>query len=412
MPMLQPRTVIASFTLLALGAALLLWARDSALPWVVLGLLLGLGLQSRPSQSNSASAILEHLGAGMLLINGCNRIEWVNPMGCRLWRTSSDCLLGQPLPSSAIELDSLIESVRKQPHTIHIGEFALPENRIGRAVATALPTKSVISVILLIEDISVSKAMDRLKTDFMTSVSHELRTPLTSVLGFTKVVRKKLEETLLPKLTDDNDPKSRKTIGQVRENLLVVQQESQRLTEIVNTVLDLMNLESGQVVWRQEQVAITEVLTAALAEAQSLFAAKELSITLDLDPSLPKITGDPIRLQQLCWHLLTNAAKFTEQGGLTCTASLNRDSQHPKVLLQFRDTGIGIAASEHSVIFEKFRQLGDVLTNKPKGLGLGLPISLAIVKHHGGELWVDSDLGEGSTFFVSLPITGSELVQG
>jgi signal transduction histidine kinase len=325
-------------------------------------------------------------------------------MASKLWRTPKDQLLGQPLSSLASDLVPLAVNVCQEPHRIHTGEFPLPENRIGRAVATAIPLQGATGVLLLVEDISVSKAMDQLKTDFMTSVSHELRTPLTSVLGFTKVVRKKLEETLLPKLTEDHDPKSRKTISQVRENLLVVQQESQRLTEIVNTVLDLMNLESGQVVWRQEPVAIADVLAAALTESQPLFAAKELSATLNIDPHLPKITGDPNRLQQMCWHILTNAAKFTEHGGLVCTASLAQDGERAKVLLQFQDTGIGIAAADQSLIFEKFRQLGDVLTSKPKGLGLGLPIALAIVKHHGGELWVDSCPGQGSTFFVSLPI--------
>ena len=238
------------------------------------------------------------------------------------------------------------------------------------------------------------------KSAFLSTVSHELRTPLTSVLGFAKIIKKRLEDKVFP-LTDRTDPRTGRTIEQVSENLSVVVAEGERLTHLINDVLDLAKIEAGKMEWNMGTVSITEVIERAIAATTALFYQKNIPLEREFELELPEITGDRDKLIQVVVNLLSNAVKFTDRGSVTCRAAM----RNGEVVVSVADTGIGIAAQDHAAVFEQFRQVGDTLTDKPKGTGLGLPISKEIIEHHGGRIWLESEVGKGSTFSFALPVT-------
>lgn len=242
---------------------------------------------------------------------------------------------------------------------------------------------------------------DAAKSSFLSTVSHELRTPLTSVLGFAKIIRRRLQERLFPLIAGD-DRKVEQAKQQVIENLDVVVSEGERLTKLIDDVLDLAKIEAGKFTWNMGTVAVADIIERATAATASLFEAKKLRLIRDVDPSLPPVTGDPDRLIQVVINLISNAVKFTDSGSITCTAH----QQDKELVVSVKDSGIGIAAADQTKVFEKFKQVGDTLTDKPKGTGLGLPICKEIVEYHGGRIWVESSPGKGSTFFFTLPLAG------
>lgn len=243
--------------------------------------------------------------------------------------------------------------------------------------------------------------LNEAKSQFLNTVSHEFRTPLTSILGFTKIIQKRMEERLLPKL-DRTDAKTDAAATQVMDNLGIVVSESERLTALINEVLDLAKIESGKTVWQEEKLLISDLIDRALAATESLFRQKRLRIQKSVEPGLPPTIGAPDRLQQVLVNLLSNAVKFTDHGTVTCTARRLDDA----LLISVADTGIGVPEAYRQVIFEKFKQVaGDTLTDKPRGTGLGLAICKEIVERHGGRIWVESDSdGPGSVFRFTLPI--------
>jgi signal transduction histidine kinase/DNA-binding response OmpR family regulator len=247
------------------------------------------------------------------------------------------------------------------------------------------------------------KELDQMKTNFLSTVSHELRTPLTSVLGFARIIQKKFESTLLPTLAQSGDKKIERAVRQVMDNTHIIVEEGERLTTLINDVLDLAKMEAGRTDWNMQPLRIEDIIERAMAATSSLFANKPVRLLKDIAADLPRVEGDRDRLIQVAINLISNAVKFTEQGSVTCKAALQGD----EMIVGVADTGCGIKPEDQPLVFEKFKQVGDTLTDKPKGTGLGLPICKEIVEHHGGRVWVESELGVGSTFLFSLPLPGT-----
>ncbi|HCC58303.1 MAG TPA: hypothetical protein DEQ47_13800, partial [Solibacterales bacterium] len=205
-------------------------------------------------------------------------------------------------------------------------------------------------------------------------------------------------ERLFP-LISEGDRKVDQTKRQVLDNLDVVVSEGERLTKLIDDVLDLAKIEAGKFTWNMELIGMSEVIERALTATSSLFEASGLKLVRKVDPDLPIISGDRDRLIQVVINLISNAVKFTPSGSITIVATM-RDGE---VVVGVTDSGIGIAPSDHQKVFEKFKQVGDTLTDKPRGTGLGLPICREIVEHHGGRIWVESEEGQGSTFSFTVP---------
>jgi len=236
------------------------------------------------------------------------------------------------------------------------------------------------------------KELDRLKDNFLSTVSHELRTPLTSIKSFSEIL-----------LTYDEDRDTQK------EFLNIIKEESDRLTRLINDFLDLAKIESGRMQWETVELSVAEVIKTAINATQALAAKTKLKVKVTVSPNLPAVTSDKDRLVQVVTNLLSNAIKFTPEGGrIEVKARMHKSDKSKEksdaVVVSVTDSGIGIDPKDHEGVFEKFKQVGDTLTDKPKGTGLGLPICKEIIEHFGGRLWVESQLGKGSTFFFSLPM--------
>ncbi len=248
------------------------------------------------------------------------------------------------------------------------------------------------------------KQLDEMKSSFLSTVSHELRTPLTSILGFAQIIQKKLDTLIFPAVIIDN-PRVTKAMQQTSNNINIIVSEGERLTNLINDVLDLAKMESGKIEWKAEPLSLKDILSRAVNSSESLWAGKNLTVFSDVEGNLPVVTGDPDRILQVMLNLLSNSIKFTYQGTITCSAKRLGN----QVVVSISDTGIGIPDEALATIFEKFKQIGDTLTEKPQGTGLGLPICKQIIEHHGGQIWAESTLGKGSTFSFSLPLARPSL---
>jgi len=240
--------------------------------------------------------------------------------------------------------------------------------------------------------------LDRMKTDFLSTVSHELRTPLTSILGFIKIIKKKLKNNISNQL-DIFDEKTKKNYLQVMDNIDIIEFESIRLTALINDVLDVAKMEARKVEWIFKEVSLTEVIERSINSTASLLEKKKLKLFKQFEENLPLVNGDFDRLMQVVINLISNAVKFTETGHIKISTEKFEES----VKVSITDTGIGIAESLAEEIFEKFKQVSDTISNKPAGTGLGLAICKQIVEVHAGKIWCESKSGEGSTFIFTIP---------
>jgi Na+/proline symporter/signal transduction histidine kinase len=229
--------------------------------------------------------------------------------------------------------------------------------------------------------------LDRLKDDFMSTVTHELRTPLTSIRAFSEILR----DAPHAPVEDRN-----RFLG-------IVTKETERLTRLINQMLDMAKIESGAAEWRTSELDVREIVEECVESTGQLFRDKgiELRVSFPQAP-LPTVRADRDRLAQVLLNLLSNALKFSapQAGKVEVRVSAAPDG----VRVDVADNGPGIDPADHDIVFEKFRQGGDEVTGKPRGTGLGLPISKRIVEHFGGRLWVESAVGRGATFSFVLPV--------
>lgn len=244
-----------------------------------------------------------------------------------------------------------------------------------------------------------ARQLEQVKTDFLSTVSHELRTPLTSVLGFARIIQKRFLEVISPTLPGE-DRKVQRAARQLKDNIDIIVSEGERLTALINDVLDIAKMEAGRMEWKMDYYCIQEVVERAIAVTGCLLEGKGLSLHRQVDPGLPRLKGDRDRLIQVVVNLLSNAVKFTQEGSISCRVSRG---EH-EIVVSVVDSGIGIQEEDQAKVFEKFKQVGDTLSGKPGGTGLGLPICKQIVEMHGGRIWVESQPGRGSSFSFTLPL--------
>ncbi|MBC17578.1 PAS/PAC sensor signal transduction histidine kinase [Pseudodesulfovibrio profundus] len=241
---------------------------------------------------------------------------------------------------------------------------------------------------------------NQVKTEFLSMVSHELRTPLTSVLGFAKIIRKKLQGSIEPALEKLSDPKSDKDLADIFKNINIIISEGERLTALINDVLDLAKMEANKVDYNKSPVSPNDFIQRSIEVSSGLFMDSGLPLLAEIEPDMPMIVADENRLVQVMVNLFSNAVKFTESGTVTCRA--RRVADHIRVSVT--DTGMGIPEDMRSSIFDKFTQVETTLSDRPRGTGLGLPISRNIIEDHFGHIWVEAPLGKGSKFIFTLPI--------
>jgi signal transduction histidine kinase len=230
------------------------------------------------------------------------------------------------------------------------------------------------------------------KSQFLANMSHELRTPLNAILGYTEL------------MTDGayGEP-SEKMLGVLKR----LEANGRHLLGLINDVLDLSKIEAGQLVLELSDYCVQDIAQTVRSTLEPLAADKKLAFKLDLSPELPPGHGDGRRLTQVLINLVGNAIKFTDAGEVAIKAEANNGSFHVSV----RDTGPGISAADQAKLFQEFQQADNAITRKKGGTGLGLAISKRIIEMHGGRIWVDSIVGQGSTFSFTLPVRVEQQVE-
>jgi signal transduction histidine kinase len=239
-----------------------------------------------------------------------------------------------------------------------------------------------------LDELAVAKEQaevaDNLKSAFLATMSHELRTPLNSIIGFTGII---LRERVGP-LNEEQ-----------KKQLNMVRRSSQHLLSLINDVLDISKIEAGQLKVASEKIDLRQIVEKAEQSTRPLAEGKGLELGLDISPEIETIMGDSRRVEQILLNLLSNAIKFTEKGSVRIVC----ETDEGNVIVKVTDTGMGIKAEDMETIFKSFRQIDSGISRKYDGTGLGLSISKKLVELMGGNIWVTSTWGSGSTFGFSLP---------
>ncbi len=233
---------------------------------------------------------------------------------------------------------------------------------------------------------------DRLKSQFLANMSHELRTPLNSIIGFSRVILKGIDGPVTDQQTQD---------------LNAIYNSGQHLLGLINDVLDLSRIEAGKMdLAIEEDVNLAEIIRNVLSTTVGLVKDKPIELKQRVEPDLPLVNIDPMKIRQVLINLLSNAAKFTEEGKITVEAfSSTGLTGEPQVTVRVSDTGPGIALEDQIKLFQPFSQVDGSLTRKTGGSGLGLSICDHLIRLHHGKIGLDSEPGKGSTFFFTLPVS-------
>jgi signal transduction histidine kinase/CheY-like chemotaxis protein len=240
----------------------------------------------------------------------------------------------------------------------------------------------------LMETAEQLREVDRLKTQFLANMSHELRTPLNSIIGFSRVMLKGIDGPLT-------------NLQEV--DVTSIYNSGQHLLSLINSILDMSKIEAGKMELAFEQVRLPQILDTVASTTRALIKDRPIELHVQVPPDLPTVWADSQRVRQILINLLSNAAKFTEKGQITLSARL-QDEVGDTVLVSVADTGVGIDPQAQQHLFIPFQQVDASTTRRAGGTGLGLAISRSFVQMHGGEIWVESQPGSGSTFHFTLPI--------
>ncbi len=230
---------------------------------------------------------------------------------------------------------------------------------------------------------------DKVKSEFIATVSHELRTPLNSIIGFAKLL---LNQKLGP-------------LNEIQQtDLSIIYNSAKHLLGLVNDILDLSKIEAGKIRLDVDWVTVEEIVVGVLASTYILIEGKPIELKEEIEPHLPQVYVDRGRIRQVVLNIVSNAAKFTDAGSITLRIRKTTQKGRDYVVFSVKDTGIGIAPENVTKVFEAFRQIDSSTARRAEGTGLGMPISRRLVELHGGELWLESQLGQGSVFSFTIPV--------
>jgi len=342
-------------------------------------------LEKRINELQKLETIFTHIEDGVMILDSDNRILLMNPVVRRAFDLGQKEISGQNVLEVIAhpDLRSLLDSTSTNP--LQFYEIDFEDGRVFNAQYTRIPD---IGVAITMQDITYFKRIDQMKSDFVHTVSHDLRSPLTAILGYVDLLDR------VGPLTD-----------QQREFIQRVRISVHNITGLVNDLLDLGRIESG-FEGQKEIVPLDGILNYTLDNLNNQIAAKKQHLHLDLAPHLPSLQGDPIHLRQMLDNLIGNSIKYTPEGG---DISVSVEAKGEQVILRISDTGPGIPPADQPHIFDKFYRASNVAVAVP-GSGLGLAIVKSIVDNHEGRIWVDSVIGQGTTFTVVLPAYRTEAV--
>jgi NtrC-family two-component system sensor histidine kinase KinB len=346
------------------------------------------------SEKKKSETIVESISDIIMVCDSEFNIQLINKTAEDLFNIHEEAVIGRKI-QECISDERIIEifestgkaSIMKKPYLqfTNNGRLVYLRPRISEIPAVHGGRSGIV---LILQDVSQFRELDKMKSDFMATVSHEFRTPLTSINMSVDIMRQKV----VGPLTDAQ-----------AELLESSKQDCDRLTKLVKELLQLSKLESGKFELKREPVEFERVIDAALQPLQLPFKEKGVELKSTVGADLPLFMGDE---QQLTWvvsNLASNALRYTPNGGNVCI-DVKKDGEN--ILMLVKDTGRGIQPEHIEKIFDKFVQVKHALDSTPGSVGLGLAIVKEIVEMYNGRIWVESEIGKGASFFISLP--GSE----
>ncbi|MDW8402630.1 GAF domain-containing protein [Chloroflexus sp.] len=372
-------------------------------------------LDRQQKETSKIAAILQSLLDGVIVSDLYGGVLSVNQAASRmLHRPTEELLLWnlhdiiqRYLGSHAAELP--LDDLLRRPLSV-TGEartFSTTAIISGRTINFSLSPvlkedEELLGALLVLRDITREVEADRMKNEFIGTMSHELRTPMTAIKGFTQLLA-------MGGLGQLNDTQ--------REFVNTIYSNTERMINLINDVLEITKIESGSIDLEWRSLHLAEALSGVIAELQPQVAQRQHQLSISLPPGLPLIRADATRLHQILYHLLLNAIKYTPAGGkitIAAREALNVDLPEPVrstlsdnrryLLLSISDTGVGIRPEDLPRIFDRFFRADNPLKVEAGGTGLGLSIVKPLVELLGGRIWVESTVGEGSTFFIALPV--------
>jgi PAS domain S-box-containing protein len=359
---------------------------------------LGEMLKAQQVEAAKSRAILEGVADGVMVTDAQGEIILFNAAAEHILEfpreEASGRTINEMLGLYGDQAQDWMETVAewaKRPETYAAGEYLAAqletEDRIVSVhLAPVLMGDEFLGTVSVFRDVTAEVEAELAKTEFVSTVSHELRTPMTSIKGYA--------DLLLMGAADKLSENQRSFVS-------VIQNNADRLTMLVNDLLDISRIESGRVALAPRVMRVEGVITQVITGMEPRAVDKGLSLRSDVPQGLPGVVADPDRVVQVLNNLVANACHYTPAGGeVVVSARVHADQVHVSI----RDTGIGIAPTDQEKIFDRFFRAEDPLVQETPGTGLGLAIVRSLVELHGGQIWVESELGEGSTFTFSLPI--------
>ena len=343
------------------------------------------------AEASRRQAILEGIADGVIVFDRDAVAVVANPAISRILDRAPDAIIGASVSrlmgENIIEADlemlvDLLSGRELNPSSVKInwGEKTLS---VSFAPVRTAP-QQVIGTVAVFRDFTHEAEIDRMKSDFVSIVSHELRTPLTSIKGYLDLV-----------LMGASGP----TNKQQESFLQIAKSNTDRLHKLVSDLLDISRMESGRMTLDVQVVSMLQVVRQVSNSMRKEFQDKGLTLTVDVPPELPEIFGDPARISQILLNLLSNACKYTSEGGAILRIRPGRRVLQVDVI----DTGLGLSLDDQDKLFTPFFRADDQVVRQETGSGLGLTITKSLVEMHGGEIRVVSKPGMGSTFTFTLP---------
>jgi len=358
-------------------------------------------VQKKTQEPDRHLAILETISDGVVVSDASGRVQLVNQAAERILGKLRWELLDQPIGTIYGEIDSgePIENLaaafsrRNQPLPTF---FESDERAIqGRLIPWRSPQGEWLGIIAIFRDVSREVKADRARNDFIAALSRELRAPLTAIKGYSDlIVHGEMGEYSPEQL-------------QVQR---IIHSSADQMAAVLDNAIQISAQNRHKVLPRFEEVQVAAIIEDALRDLASLVRLRELKLTQHIPADLPPVAADPKHLRQILDNLLSNACRFTPPGGkvaLQVSVEMERagNTFHPRLLLTVTDNGVGIPRSEQKRIFDAFYQLKSQRAAEQRGMGMGLAVVKDLVELHNGRVWVESVVGEGSTFYVSLPLT-------
>jgi two-component system phosphate regulon sensor histidine kinase PhoR len=350
---------------------------------------LGRTIRTLTDERNRSAAILSSMVEGVAVVGGDERILYCNQAFEQILELPQGSSQGKKLVE-ALRQAELVSAVRQVlPGGDEItGEVEVGTVRRRSFSVTAAPVRAAAtsSAVLVLHDITELRRLERVRRDFVANVSHEFKTPLTAIQGFA--------ETLLAGALDDKANRTR--------FMEIIREQAQRLTRLTDDLLKLSRIEAGKLDLESHPVSVAALVNGCVESARLKAESRGLQITVDLPDDIPCIRGDAVQLGEVLQNLVDNALQYTPPGGqIDVTAYCNGH----EVIFTVADTGIGIPESDLERIFERFYRVDAARSREAGGTGLGLSIARHIVDAHGGRIWVESAIGQGSRFRFSIDST-------